>query len=98
MNLHRPMKRMLRASHPRRVYRQAKSHPYGTMVLAAFLASNAAWGFQYDAQSHAVKFVWGQQEKMAVAAQIDATRKYEQEKRREEFREWFVQTLRRECL
>lgn len=92
------IRRMLKASHPTRVYRSATKHPYQAAMLGLLLASNAAWGIQYDAQSHAVKFVWGTQEKKAVAAQIEATRQVEQLKRREEFRDWFVATLRRECL
>jgi len=68
------LRRMVKASHPKRVYRSAKAHPTLTILGGLLLASNAAWGIQYDTQSHAVTFQWGEQEKKAVAAQIDATR------------------------
>jgi hypothetical protein len=90
-------RKVMKASHPRQVYRSAKAHPTLTILGGLLLASNAAWGIQYDTQSHAVKFVWGPQERAAVAAQIEATKQVERRQRREELRQFIKETIREEC-
>jgi hypothetical protein len=88
-------RKVMKASHPRQVYRSAKANPVTASALVLALVSAGYTGFHATIGTTTIEFrPLTAQEKMGLAAQIETTKQVERAKRRDEFLESIRQTVR----